>query len=181
MTSPVERISGPSSASAPGKRANGSTASLTATAVGSGSRMPIAASCSPAATRHAMSTSPMPIAFSTNGTVRLARGFASSTYIAPSCSANCTFTSPRTPSARAIARVWRRISSSMSGPIESGGITQAESPEWTPASSTCSITAPITTVVPSHTASTSTSIASSTKRSTSVLGCTGRERTSPAS
>ena len=36
MTSPVERISGPSTGSEPGKRANGSTTSLTATTRGSG-------------------------------------------------------------------------------------------------------------------------------------------------
>ena len=61
-----------------------------------------------------------------------------------------------------------------------GGMTQALSPEWTPASSTCSITAPITTSpVASRTASTSTSMASSRKRSTST-GPLGRQASLPA-
>ena len=54
-----------------------------------------------------------------------------------------------------------------------GGIAHALSPECTPASSTCSITPPMSTSpVASRTASTSTSMASSRKRSTS----TGRAR-----
>ena len=57
---------------------------------------------------------------------------------------------PAHAEARAIATVWRRISASCSGPSESGGITQAESPECTPASSTCCITPPISTVSPSR-------------------------------
>ncbi len=44
---------------------------------------------------------------------------------------------PITPSSSAIRSVVARISSSISSPRLSGGITQAESPEWTPASSTC--------------------------------------------
>ena len=55
---------------------------------------------------------------------------------------------------------------------EYGGSEQALSPEWTPASSMCSITPPITTRSPSLIASTSTSIASARKRSTST-GCSG--------
>ena len=44
---------------------------------------------------------------------------------------------PITPSSSAICSVVARICSSICSPIESGGSTQAESPEWTPASSTC--------------------------------------------
>ena len=58
-----------------------------------------------------------------------------------------------------------RISSSISWPSECGGSTQAESPEWMPASSTCCMIPPIQTSSPSHRASTSTSIAFSRKRS----------------
>ena len=50
--------------------------------------------------------------------------------------------------------------------------TQAESPEWIPASSMCCMIPPITTRVPSASASTSTSKASSRKRS-SRTGCSG--------
>ena len=81
ITSPVERISGPSSASAPAKRSNGSTASFTDTwplSVFSGS--PIVASFSPSITRQASLASGSPVALDTNGTVRDARGLASITY-----------------------------------------------------------------------------------------------------
>ena len=54
----------------------------------------------------------MPVALATNGTVREARGFASITNTSPSRTANCTLTSPTTPSARASSRVWRRTSAS---------------------------------------------------------------------
>ena len=130
----------------------------------------------PSAARQAASTRLRPVALATNGTVRDARGLASITYTVDPCTANCTLISPRTPSAIAIARVCARISRSISSPSDSVGITQAESPECTPASSTCCMTAPIHARVPSQTASTSTSIASSTKRSTSEPGCTGRDR-----
>ena len=49
-----------------------------------------------------------------------------------------------------------------------GGITQAESPEWMPASSMCSMMAPRTAVSPSQMQSTSTSVAFSKKWSTST-------------
>ena len=80
ITSPVERISGPSSESLPAKRSNGITASLTATwsphgSVGRSS----AASFSPSITRQAILASGIPVALLTNGTVRDARGFASIT------------------------------------------------------------------------------------------------------
>ncbi|MBA1343652.1 MAG: hypothetical protein C5S52_08665 [ANME-2 cluster archaeon] len=53
----------------------------------------------------------------------------------------------------------------MSGESDCGGITQAESPEWIPASSMCSMIAPIRTSVPSETASQSISTAPSRKSS----------------
>ena len=80
MTSPVERISGPSTGSAPGKRAKGSTAALTDTCPRDcpwdRARSDTLA---PAVRRHAASTRFTPVALLTNGTVRDARGFASST------------------------------------------------------------------------------------------------------
>ena len=79
MTSPVERISGPSTGSAPGKRANGSTAAFTLTCVGRGTGSWSSASVAPAARRQAASTRFSPIALLANGTVRDARGFTSST------------------------------------------------------------------------------------------------------
>ena len=81
MTSPVDRISGPSTASAPSKRSNGITASLTQTwsqaSGSSGSRR--SAMRSPSMIRHAIFASGTPIALETNGTVRDARGLASIT------------------------------------------------------------------------------------------------------
>jgi hypothetical protein len=84
MTSPVERISGPSSVSTSGKRLKGSTASFTDTwAPGAGGlSRPSArssASVAPTITRAATLASGTPVALATNGTVRLARGLASIT------------------------------------------------------------------------------------------------------
>ncbi len=94
MTSPVERISGPRTEStvcpsAVRNRLNGSTASLTATGASSGTREPSCSGSIPSAfssatvaaamMREAAFASGMPSAFDTNGTVRLARGFASMT------------------------------------------------------------------------------------------------------
>ena len=74
---------------------------------------------------------------------------------------------PRRARARA-ARSPRAISSRISRPSECGGSTQAESPEWMPASSTCCMTPPIQTSSPSQIASTSTSTAFSRKRSRKI-------------
>ena len=49
-----------------------------------------------------------------------------------------------------------------------GGSAHAESPEWMPASSMCSITPPRNSSVPSYSASTSISMASSRNRSMST-------------
>src|SRR5581483_8870050 len=79
LTSPVERISGPRVA-APGSRSAGKTASFAQAREGRArSGRPSAASLSPSRSRTACSTSGTPVAFATNGTVREARGFASST------------------------------------------------------------------------------------------------------
>ena len=66
-----------------------------------------------------------------------------------------------------------------SAPSVIGGSAQAESPEWMPASSMCSITPPRKSSSPSYSASTSISIASSRNRSTST-GCSGRDLGGPA-
>ncbi len=78
MTSPVDRISGPSTVSTPGKRANGNTASLTPTCRRAGGLSSKLASGSPAITRAAILATGMPITLATNGTVREARGLTSS-------------------------------------------------------------------------------------------------------
>src|SRR5207342_1235938 len=70
ITSPVERISGPSTGSAPGNRANGSTAALTLTSVGRDGGSASSASVAPAASLQAASTRLIPIALLANGTVR---------------------------------------------------------------------------------------------------------------
>jgi hypothetical protein len=95
MTSPVERISGPSRVSTvrPSgvrKRLNGMTASFTATGASAGrsTASPAAGSSpssrsslmvAPSMTRAAALASGTPVALETNGTVRDARGLASST------------------------------------------------------------------------------------------------------
>ena len=92
MTSPVERISGPSTASTPRpsllrNRFHGSTASFTEIPFAIPS--PVAgrifssrswAIVEPTAIRAAALARGTPVAFETNGTVREARGLASSTY-----------------------------------------------------------------------------------------------------
>ncbi len=85
ITSPVERISGPSTGSTPGNLLNGKTASLTEKYGGTIStgglscRPTWSASFVPAMQRAAILASAWPVAFDTNGTVREARGFTSST------------------------------------------------------------------------------------------------------
>ena len=79
ITSPVLFISGPSTESAPAKRAKGSTASLTLTCPGGPSGRSWSASFSPSISRAASFASGMPIALETKGTVREARGLASIT------------------------------------------------------------------------------------------------------
>ena len=110
MTSPVERISGPRTASDSGKREKGSTASFTAMwplRTGAARRPSARSSArvSPAMIQAASLASGTPRALATNGTVRLARGFASITKTWPAFTAYWTFTRPRTSSASAMARV----------------------------------------------------------------------------
>src|ERR1039458_8010411 len=126
--------------------------------------------------RHASLASGTPTALETNGTVREARGLASSTYSSPECTAYCTFSSPTTPIASASSRVAERTCSSISSPSECGGKTHALAPECTPASSTCCMIPPIHTSAPSHSASTSTSVAFSRNRSRKMDGEEERER-----
>ena len=61
-----------------------------------------------------------------------------------------------------------RISGSSRSPTDGAGSTQAESPEWTPARSTCSTIAATQPSSPSQSTSTSSSSAPSRKRSTSA-------------
>ena len=178
ITSPVDFISGPSTVSTPGNRPNGRTAAFTRRvrevpvvvriggqhAVGARARR----AYRPVSTSVAIRASDTPITFETNGTVREARGFASSTQIRSSFTASCRFSRPSTPRRRASRRVMSSISSSSSSESVAGGIWHDESPECTPASSMCSITAPMNTSEPSDTASTSTSIAPSRNRSIST-------------
>ena len=143
ITSPVERISGPSTGSLPGKRANGSTAALTLHCRGGRSGgSPSSEILAPSARRQAAFTSSTPVALLTNGTVRDARGFASSTYTSPSpVTASWTLRSPTVPSARPRIRTIRAISWLCAKERLGAGRTHDESPEWTPASSTCCMTA----------------------------------------
>ena len=78
------------------------------------------------------------------------------------------FIRPMTFSSRARSFAARTISALIESLSENDGITQAESPEWMPACSMCSMIAPTTDVSPSLMQSTSTSVALSRKRSTST-------------
>ncbi len=130
--------------------------------------IPCAFSDWPTMQRAATFASGRPVAFDTYGTVRDARGFTSSTKTVPFWIANWTFISPTTDSPCAIATVCRRSSSCVCADSENGGKEHAESPEWTPACSMCSMMPPMTTSVPSQSASTSTSIEFSMKRSRKI-------------
>ena len=80
ITSPVDFISGPRTVSTPGNLMNGNTASLTLTCTGTISAVkPCSASERPTMQRAAILANGTPIALLTKGTVRLARGFTSST------------------------------------------------------------------------------------------------------
>ena len=100
ITSPVERISGPSTASTPRpsllrNRFHGSTASLTeipfaipSPVAGRSFSARSSAMVEPTEIRAAALANGTPVALETNGTVREARGFASSTYKVLSAIAN---------------------------------------------------------------------------------------------
>src|SRR3990172_1494668 len=112
ITSPVLFISGPRIASTPGSFWNGNTGAFTATwEIAASPWRPSCLRVFPSITFVATFASGTPIAFETYGTVRLARGFASSTYTAPSFTASWRFTRPRTPRARQIRRGILRVDS----------------------------------------------------------------------
>ena len=142
---------------------------------GRGAGRSSSASRSPSISRQATFASGNPVAFDTNGTVRDARGLASITYSSSSPkTANWMLIRPITPSRSAIASVACSTWRSIAGPSDMAGITQAESPECTPASSTCCMIAPIRTSWPSQSASTSISIAFSRNRSRKIAPDPGR-------
>ncbi len=106
--------------------------------------------------------------FDTNGTVRDALGLASNTYTLPFSIAYCIFIRPFTCISSAIFLVYSWIVTTFSSEICTDGIMQAESPEWIPASSICSITAGTNACVPSLMASASHSSAWFRKRSIKI-------------
>ena len=83
----------------------------------------------------------VPVTLDTSGTVLDARGLASSTKTTPSSIAYCMFMRPTTFISTAIFLVYSLIVSTISGERFFEGRMQAESPEWIPASSMCSMTA----------------------------------------
>ena len=107
----------------------------------------------------------MPQTLDTNGTVRLARGFASSTYTVSPSMAYWMFIRPDTCMASAMRRVYSLMVARCASEMFTDGRMQAESPEWMPASSMCSMTAGTNACWPSQIASASHSIAWRRKRS----------------
>ena len=83
----------------------------------------------------------MPQTLDTSGTVRDARGLASSTKTLPFSMAYCMFIRPTTCISSAILMVYSLMVLSASSGMCFDGMMQAESPEWIPASSMCSMTA----------------------------------------
>ena len=122
---------------------NGKTASLTATypRVSQGFKLNCD-SFTPVANCAAILARGTLVALLTKGIVRLALGLTSNTYISPSLYANCKLIKPLTFNLIDSFSVILIISSIASVVILYGGKTQAESPEWTPASSICCIIAP---------------------------------------
>ena len=106
--------------------------------------------------------------FDTSGTVLDALGFASNTYTFPFSIAYCMFISPFTCISSAIFLVYSLIVFTFSSEIYLEGMIHAESPECTPASSMCSITAGTNACVPSLIASASHSVACPKKRSIKI-------------
>ena len=76
---------------------------------------------SPAMMRAAALASAWPVAFEEKGTVRLARGFISMTSTCSSLTAYWMLRSPRTPTARARARVVSRMRPTRVSESEKGG------------------------------------------------------------
>ncbi len=96
----------------------------------------------PSEIRAAALASGTAVAFEVKGTVREARGLASRTYRMSPASANWMLIRPRTPTPFAMPSVEARRRLMSKPPRVIGGRAQAESPEWMPASSMCSMTPP---------------------------------------
>mmetsp|Transcript_894 Transcript_894/g.2081 ORF Transcript_894/g.2081 Transcript_894/m.2081 type:complete len:325 (-) Transcript_894:2193-3167(-) len=176
ITSPVERISGPSRVSAPTNLSKGSTASFTATWLILGSSVKwISSRVMPAISRLAYLAMGWPTALATKGTVREARGLASMMYSFSPWTAYWMFMRPTTLSSLAILGVQSRTWASTSSVMVCVGMMQALSPLCTPASSMCSMMPQMTTL-PSLSARQSTSISTAPLRylstSTGWLGST---------
>ena len=105
ITSPVDFISGPSIKSTPGNLAKGKTDSFTEICLGVENFSFLKLIFSPTITFVASFAIGIPVAFETNGTVRLALGFTSRMYISSSCMANWIFINPITFKAFASATV----------------------------------------------------------------------------
>ena len=181
MTSPVDCMNGPTDGSTPLSFAVENAGALTATNGGGGrspGSQPRSASVAPSPIRTASSTIGTPVTLDRNGTVRLARGLTSIRYTPSSRTMNCALTRPLAPSARQIRSIVCTIRSTSPSDTCCGGNTAIESPEWTPARSTCSSRPGMRTPMPSHTASMSTSMPSRkrsmrTGRSGSTIGGRG--------
>ena len=138
---------------------NGKTGALTATCPDVGSGMSCSLRLIPSVTLAAILAIGTPVALATNGTVRLLLGLTSRQYRLSPCIANWILKQPRILRPIPIFLVCSMTLWSISSEIFWVGMKQVESPEWIPASSRCSITAPIKTCSPSDAASTSNSIA----------------------
>src|SRR5487761_1439849 len=161
IASPVDFISGPRYESTAGSLFIEKTGALTATRSRAGTSpvdQPMSASFSPSITRVASLTIGTPVTLERKGTVRDERGLTSSTYTCPRCTTYCTLTIPRRRRCRAIFTVYSTTWSSSEASRLCAGYTAYESPECTPARSTCCMTPGMTTVSPSVIASTSTSV-----------------------
>ena len=149
MTSPVDCMPGPTDGSTPRSLAVENAGALTATKGGGGSRAAVpaelAASVAPSAIRTASSTIGTPVTLDRNGTVREARGLTSMRYTPSSRTMNWALTRPFAPSASTIRSIVATISAWSPSLTVCGGNTPTESPEWTPARSTCSSSPGIST------------------------------------
>src|SRR3989441_13047724 len=101
----------------------------------------------------------VPIVLDTNGMLREALRLHSITMACPFLTRNWMLNGPRILRLLAILLEYDRSFLLTVAVIERVGIVIVASPEWTPAFSTCSITAPMKTLEPSQTPSTSTSLA----------------------
>ena len=139
ITSPVDFISGPSKTSLSGNLLKGNTASLTANILLVLYFNLNFESFSPVIILDAILANGSPFALDTKGTVLLALGFTSITYISSFFIAYWIFKKPITFKEIASFLVWIFNSLNKFSLIETGGRQHAESPEWIPASSICCI------------------------------------------